>query len=328
MSNYDFKDIRQRAKGNWFEILTSNGIDARFLKNKNGPCPMCNGKDRWRWDNKNGDGGGYCHQCDLKGSGFTILGKWLDLTAREDFPKLLKILSESLNYSSKGINQKSSLDANSLRKFLRSTAMRIWNESTPLTIDDIATTYLAGRGLKFPAKVESLRIHPMLEYRNGKAVIGKFPALIGKVTDSEGNFAAIHRTYLDLSGKKVQGLEAKLMLGPISGGAIHLDVAGETLNVAEGIETALAVREFTGAPTWSAMTAGNLEKIEIPDFVKKVVIWADKDLNQRGELAAHCLARRLYYQKIETIIKVPEPLPDFPKLDWLDVHARNSGSNL
>jgi DNA repair protein RadD len=39
------------------------GIDVRFLRNKHGPCPICGGKDRFRFDDSDGSGSYYCNQC-------------------------------------------------------------------------------------------------------------------------------------------------------------------------------------------------------------------------------------------------------------------------
>jgi putative DNA primase/helicase len=48
-----------RARGRWREILPQLGIDPRFLSNKQGPCPMCGGKTRFRFDDRDGSGSYY-----------------------------------------------------------------------------------------------------------------------------------------------------------------------------------------------------------------------------------------------------------------------------
>jgi putative DNA primase/helicase len=74
------EDTRRLANGKWFEILTKlGGIDSDFLQDRHGPCPLCAGEDRWRWDDRDGDGGGYCNRCGGKHqaggaiSGFDLL---------------------------------------------------------------------------------------------------------------------------------------------------------------------------------------------------------------------------------------------------------------
>lgn len=56
-------DTIERAKGRWREILPQLGIDTRFLSNRHGPCPLCGGKDRFRFDDRDGSGSYYCNQC-------------------------------------------------------------------------------------------------------------------------------------------------------------------------------------------------------------------------------------------------------------------------
>ena len=69
-------DVRGLAHDRWFPILTQlGGISADFLQNKHGPCPLCGGDDRWRWDDRSGDGTGFCGQCGGRnGTGGAISG--------------------------------------------------------------------------------------------------------------------------------------------------------------------------------------------------------------------------------------------------------------
>src|SRR5215467_14624886 len=81
----------ERARGRWREILPLFGIDSRFLKNKHGPCPLCGGKDRFRFDDKNGEGTYYCNQCG-PGPGVMLLRKkhrWDHATACREIERIL-----------------------------------------------------------------------------------------------------------------------------------------------------------------------------------------------------------------------------------------------
>jgi putative DNA primase/helicase len=78
-------------------------------------------------------------------------------------------------------------------------------------------------------------------------------------------------------------LDAKMSLGPIRGLPIRLDVtvdadaAAGALAIAEGIENALVgVQEF-GLPAWSAISAGNMPLLHIPDDIAVITIMADHD---------------------------------------------------
>jgi phage/plasmid-associated DNA primase len=74
------QDIHALTHDRWFPILREvGGIDSDFLQDKHGPCPLCGGEDRWRWDDRDGDGGGFCNKCGGKQeaggaiSGFDLL---------------------------------------------------------------------------------------------------------------------------------------------------------------------------------------------------------------------------------------------------------------
>jgi putative DNA primase/helicase len=56
-------DTIERARHRWREILPQLGIETRFLQNKHGPSPLCGGKDRFRFDDRDGTGSYYCNQC-------------------------------------------------------------------------------------------------------------------------------------------------------------------------------------------------------------------------------------------------------------------------
>ena len=60
------------ARGKWRGILLTLGVDKSFLTGKHGPCPFCAGDDRFRFDNKDGDGTFICSQCGA-GNGFSFL---------------------------------------------------------------------------------------------------------------------------------------------------------------------------------------------------------------------------------------------------------------
>lgn len=90
-------DTLTRASGRWSSILAAvGGISADHLTGKHGPCPFCGGRDRWRWDDHDNNGGGYCNKCggpDQQGG--AISG--LDLIARArgiTFPEAIAMVDE------------------------------------------------------------------------------------------------------------------------------------------------------------------------------------------------------------------------------------------
>jgi putative DNA primase/helicase len=83
--------VVERARNRWPEILPVLGIDVSFLRNRHGPCPACGGKDRFRFDNKGGDGTYYCNQCGA-GDGITLVRKvngWDFKTACDEIVRII-----------------------------------------------------------------------------------------------------------------------------------------------------------------------------------------------------------------------------------------------
>jgi putative DNA primase/helicase len=100
-----------------------------------------------------------------------------------------------------------------------------------------------------------------------------------------------------------------MALGPIRGGAARLASAGETLALAEGIETALSVQQATGIPTWAALGTANLLRVELPAIVREIIICADAD--SAGEKAAQEAARRFLRDGRRVRIALPASANDF-----------------
>lgn len=65
-------DTSQVARGQWRKILFNLGVDKNFLTGRHGPCPLCGGSDRFRFDDRYGDGDYFCGQCGA-GKGFRLL---------------------------------------------------------------------------------------------------------------------------------------------------------------------------------------------------------------------------------------------------------------
>ncbi|MGC8968419.1 MAG: DUF7146 domain-containing protein [Thermus sp.] len=200
----------------------------------------------------------------------------------------------------------------------------LWARGIPLDRPgaEIARRYLEARGLSLEALLpglQNLRLHPGLEYREGEEA-RVFPALLARVEHPRHGLVALHRTYLAPDGRGKAPVEAPKKLtravleGGLRGAAIRLYAPGEALAVAEGVETALAVREITGLPAWSAVSAGGLEAWAPPPGVREVLVAADGD--ERGVSAGKKLARRLSALGIGVRLAVPPP-----GADWLDVLA-------
>jgi phage/plasmid primase-like uncharacterized protein len=135
--------------------------------------------------------------------------------------------------------------------------------------------------------------------------------------EGPGGLLGLHLTILEPDGR---GRKGKKLAGGSKpkGGAIRLFPLeeGKPLALAEGIETALAVREATGWPVWATIAALFMKEVVLPGEAKEVVIAADHD--RAGVGAARALARKLLREGREVRLAVPPEEGE----DWLDVLVR------
>ena len=156
-----------------------------------------------------------------------------------------------------------------------------------------------GEILKRPQRV--LRAHPALEYWDGTRSLGTFPAMVALFHGAAGEPVTLHCTYLRADGcvkapvpspKKILGVPHK---GATKGGAVRLFTAsGHTLGVAEGIESALSLHLIRKIPVWASFCADNLERIRLPEGLRKLEIAVDLDESGKGRAVAAALAKRVH----------------------------------
>ena len=298
------RKVSEIATGRWPSILMYFGIEERFLKNKHGECPICGGKDRYRFDDKAGRGTWICNQCGA-GDGFALLEKYKGWTFKEAAYQVELIAG---NVTAKAIKE----DSDEAKKM--AAVKRIWNDAEPVSKGDPVWLYLNRRiGLEIiPA---CLKFHPALPYVDGENV-DYFPALVAAVSNHENQGIGVHRIYLTSAGEKAPVEKAKkLMAGrPLNGGSIKLGASGEVLGIAEGIETALAASRKFSVPVWAAISAGLLEQWMPPESVKSVIVFGDNDASYTGQASAYALAKKLRLKGVNADVRIPELVGT----DWAD----------
>lgn len=296
-----------RARGKWRGILIALGVDQRFLSIKHGPCPFCEGRDRFRWDNKGGNGSFICSQCGA-GDGIEFVKRFKGWTFTEAAREIDKVCGHVQAEPAKvsEINPKQRADM----------LNRLWTGATPVAVDDMAGRYLAGRGVMPSAVPGCLRFAAQCPIPYGGGV---GPAMIALVMGPDGEPANIHRTFLGPNGKADMENPRALMPGQFpDGSAVRLGSVGEVLGIAEGIETALAASIRFGLPVWAAINAGNLAKWSPPPGVGQVVVFADHDESYTGQAVAYALAHRL---KTRLRMNVRVEMPRTMGKDWADADA-------
>lgn len=302
----DRLDVRVVAAGRWPGILLALGVSKQALSGKHGPCPVCAGKDRFRFDDKDGRGTYYCSGCGA-GDGVQLAMAVTGATFRETALQIERMAGSVQHTVSKGGRS----DENKV-----AALRRVWSESSPIQRGDEVAIYLSVRGLSPDILPHNLRLHQSLRYHDEDGtLVGHFPAMLATVTAPSGKAVSLHRTYLQDGQKAPVAEPKKLMAGmPITGAAIRLAPVSERLGIAEGIETALAASELFSLPVWSCISTSGMESFEPPAGVKEVVIFADNDLNFAGQKSAFTAAHRLALKGHLVEVRIPPTVGD-----WLDV---------
>lgn len=291
-------DVANAARGRWPGILTTLGVDPKFLKNVHGPCPFDGGKDRFRFSD-DGEGRWICNQCG-HGDGFDLLVKinnWTLTKAKEEVGAVAGACTAT---------PVPARDEDAVRK----TCARLWREAKPLAEGDPAWLYLLNRIGQAEPFARKLRLHPALKHMDG----GIFPALLAQMANPDGSkCVGLKRIWLTPDGRKAAVEPAKATLGKV--GTVRLGPLAERLGVAEGIETACCASLRFAIPVWAADNAHALEAWEPPEGVRSVLVCGDNDKNYTGQAAAWALARKLVRAGFEADVRIPER----EGLDWADM---------
>lgn len=294
----------EAARGRWKGILTMLGIDPKFLEDRHQQCPLCGGKDRFRWDNKEGSGSYFCSGCG-PGSGIALLmsaRSWGFARAAREIDGVLGIVKFDIAKMDRSEKDK------------RGAIRRLLKSSTPVTPGCPSWLYLERR-CGDPSKViRDLRHHRAIKH--SMEMPGAYPALLAILRYADNRGASLHRTYLTPDGGKaaVEPVR-KLMPGlPLEGSAVRLGEVQERLGIAEGIETAICAGKLHGLPVWSAISANGILAWQPPEMVRSVVIFGDNDENFVGQTAAYEKARMLRVKGLDVEIQIPRETG----MDWCD----------
>lgn len=316
--------IGQRAQGRWLEILPALGIDRKLLTNRGTACPVCGGKDRFRFDDKQGNGTWFCNQSHggqstnasgSAGNGFALI---MDLR-RCDFAEAARQVETVIGTDSAPRAAQPSIDGKDAAEE-HAEVVETWKAGQRLAMSNAAGLYLHKR-LGFEVDCRALRFHPAIPFGDTRRA-----GMLSAYVDQNGELSGMQRTFLTPDGQKAQMRNPRLTMGKLpDGGAVRLvrlEPKHTALGIAEGVETALSVTALFGIPCWAALNSGRLAVWEPPEGFKDIVIFGDNDANKDGQKAAYTLANRLEMKGIFTQVEIP---PDVGT-DWNDVHMNKQGA--
>ena len=312
-------EAHRQLEGKWKGILVKAGIEEKLLKRSHGPCPLCGGVDRFRFDDK-GLGRYYCQQCG-PGDGFKLLMGYLHMTFAE--AKAWAMNEAGVIEADRPQRERS--DADKLADL-----RKVWEAGVPYAEGLVA--YFMDRGIDPDyADDPMLRWHPSLRwFAEGKH--GFAPAMLARFFqwDKKGGLQSVtvHRTWPKGSPKKKM-----VMPSPVNMNGIFCPLGGMPkdgrLGVTEGIESALSLRQLSSStfdmPVWPTYSSEEMKKFNPPPGVKQLYIGIDVDYSFTGQAAGYELARRMRVQRPDLGIHILRPADDGKDWDWND-QLQNPGT--
>jgi putative DNA primase/helicase len=208
---------------------------------------------------------------------------------------------------------------------LRTLARCIFDDAMPLQ-GTLAERYFDGRDLWSVAReISDIRFHPRCVREKAEQ-----PAVVVAMRSITSNaITAVQRIYLTRQAKK----DGKpMMLGSVAGAAMKLQPldSRRKLNVAEGLETALAVIAHDYKTVWALGSTSMIQTFPVLDEIDKLGIWADHDqlrmiggkLISPGEKAAFICARRWLDAGKQVKIYEPKAEDNDAADEWIKLNAR------
>ena len=194
-------------------------------------------------------------------------------------------------------------------------ALQLWERSVPAS-GTLVESYLRNRNITSPAPA-SIRFLPKQRNPSDGQFYPTMISLVQRVPDDDDprerplHASGVHLTILagpDANGivRKAATETNKVSLGQLRGGGVWLTPAeeiGPGLAVAEGIETALSVRQLTGLSTVAALSGSGMRAFRWPPQLRR--LWIEADNDDVGLGAAERLLSRALAAGLQAQIKVP-----------------------
>ena len=295
-------EITTRAVGKWQSIFSSLGIDVG--NGKHCPCPVCGGKDRFRFDNQNGRGTYICNQCG-SGDGLNLIKNYYHCDAKEASSKVAEYLNLT-NHNATSSDFKSDLQSKPIFKKVEYLLSK-----TILGQSD----YLTKKGLTFDLTLlDDGRIFVPVININGEYTGGQFIEPDGSKHLMKG------------SNKKGAFIWVGPKLGRPDEVSKELLTANEII-ICEGLATGISISEFRHrSRVISAIDAGNL--IHVAKAIRELNPTANIIIAGDNDIGSHKNTGKEKAIEAATAINGYYTIPDTDyKCDWDDYRQQFGSDN-
>ncbi len=297
----------EQYQGAWRQTLEGYGCHLPSGRH-HGPCPVCGGKDRFRFDDKDGRGTWFCSQCEPQsGGGLLLLSRYLGKPVMDVAKELIG------DTSTRSIAPKRFIPIN----------------------DDEARKAAHAAAKKAAKMLVDSAVMASHEYMDKKGLSGQW------LTNSQSMYSAKNNEVIDVgdlllvpaykNGElvNVQKITCDGIKRPITGGDMQgvyhkLDGKQNAIGICEGFATGVTVSRMTGYTVYCAFNTGNLA--EVGRYVReqhptaRIVFFADHDENQAGISAAESAAI-----PVGGLIALPPELGDWD--DYRQKHGDEACKN-
>ncbi|HGD8911273.1 TPA: primase-helicase zinc-binding domain-containing protein, partial [Escherichia coli] len=276
MSGMKVSQAVKAARGHWAQILPALGVN--ILKNRHQPCPVCGGKDRFRFDDQEGRGTWFCNQCGA-GDGLALVTRALNVDISEAADRIHG-LTHGLSIANSEVRTLTA-DTDSGKDAAAALAARLLQASC----ESAGNTYLTHKG--FPEHI----CHELTSAHKIGGVMFRPGDLIVPLYNADGELVNIQLISGNGSKCFLKGGQVKEAYHLIEGGGSSV----RRIWIAEGYATALTIHHLTGEAVMVAFSSVNFLSLtsvahnKYPGY--QLIIAADRDLNGSGQERAETAAK-------------------------------------
>lgn len=265
-------DAASAARGHWPRILPALGV--KVVRNRHMPCPMCQGTDRFRFDDKGGRGTWICNQCGA-GDGMDLVKKALNITVSEAAARVNDLTGNLPPVSDETVTTAETVTDEAAR----AAAVTLAQQLVSTAKETAGNAYLSRKGWPEHSCLTLTKTHKvaLTSYRSGDLVV--------PLHDMSGHLVNVQ--LINAAGEKrtLKGGQVKEACHVLSTGK-----PAKRIWLTEGYATGLTVHNLTGDEVWIALSSANL--LSLAGLAREkhatlpLMIAADRDLNSDGQSKA------------------------------------------